>query len=331
MKNVDFNNRVVLGGEVHGTYFDGEVDFQDSRFNGESYLMNNRFNKTIFFSNATFNKNIHFDASQFNGYADFFIVTFKENAMFPNVLFNDNVSFQGAHFLENANFGGSKFKGAANFSQAEFKSVLDLRNASFDRELNFNDVYFSNLIVNWNSIKDSLVSGSFTYQGLIKNFKDRGQYEDARNCYYQYRLYQMNSRRSIDLYYIYDYLAWLSCGYGVRPDFVGFWSILLVMICASAFFLGDGIHSSKAPQLKKCLGQISRHPQPRIKFRKMAHKKRSKKEAFYFSLLVFFHSPGREDFRVSGNYRYLVVIEDLFGWFLQGIFFIVLLNVWSTW
>ena len=48
-----------------------------------------------------------------------------------------------------------------------------------------------------------------TYLGLIKNFKDYGQFDDADDCYYTYRSRNMKNSFS-------DTLAQYSCGFGVR-------------------------------------------------------------------------------------------------------------------
>ena len=54
-----------------------------------------------------------------------------------------------------------------------------------------------------------------TYQGLIKNFKERSV-EDADDCYYQYRWEEMSKAKGSKFFR--DGLSWITCGYGVRLE-----------------------------------------------------------------------------------------------------------------
>jgi hypothetical protein len=85
----------------------------------------------------------------------------------------------------------------------------------FINKLYFNDVKFVKLLIVWDFINDKLVCDGPTYLLLIKNFKEMEQFEDADNCYYQYRDVTRKERHDV-WGKILDYISWLSCGYGVR-------------------------------------------------------------------------------------------------------------------
>ena len=46
---------------------------------------------------------------------------------------------------------------------------------------------------------------------------------------------------------IIDILAWLSCGYGVRPGYAVAWSLLTILCFSLVFWKGDGIRRSSWP------------------------------------------------------------------------------------
>jgi hypothetical protein len=127
------------------------------------------------------------------------------------------VNFQKTKFKGKASFLGSEFKNEADFSESQFNSSLVFLGTRFYGELYFNNVKFDKFSINWDSIRYKLISDEPGYISLINNFKKMGQFDDADSCYYEYREWKRNNWPAYELdEKIWDSLAWISCGYGVR-------------------------------------------------------------------------------------------------------------------
>jgi len=75
----------------------------------------------------------------------------------------------------------------ANFDRTRFRDDVDFRKTVFGTDLSLNESNFELFHVRWDIIKDHLNYDGVVYLSLIKNFKDLEFFEDADNCYYQYR------------------------------------------------------------------------------------------------------------------------------------------------
>jgi hypothetical protein len=93
---------------------------------------------------------------------------------------------------------------------------------------------------------------------------------------------------------ILDGMAWISCGYGVRPRYTVFLSCILIILFALLFWMGDGI------VVEPLNGDIpSIAPQENLDFL----------DNIYFSASVF---------------RYLATIKSILGWLLLAPFLVTL-------
>jgi hypothetical protein len=213
------------------------------------YITPTRFNDEASFSEALFNKNVSFREAQINNSVDFSNSYFLEAADFCKSCFRGEIAnFEGAKFkgpinfwetifnINSINFGwcqffdyakfwrtqfngqltfqGSQFQESADFTLAQFNGATDFLGTEFDQELYFTDVSFEKLEIAWPSIKDRLICDGPIYLMLIRNFKNMEQFEYADGCYCQYRDWRRDDRPFGWLKF-FDYLAWLSCGYGV--------------------------------------------------------------------------------------------------------------------
>ncbi len=159
--------------------------------------------------------------------------------------------------------------------------------------------------VEWSTLKDALVFDGPTYIKLIKNFREMEQFEDADAAYYQYRrLSQANKNGSLSKSE--DVVAWLTCGYGVKPEYPLIWGVGIILGSAFIYWLGSGIR-----RLKESDGDDSR-----VSFW----------DAFYFSMVTF-TTVGYGDWYPVGRYRIVVIIEGLIGWLLLALFLVTLANV----
>lgn len=203
------------------TVFSGNVDFVNSIFDGEVYFKNSRFYGDVRFPGSQFLKNIYFTNVIFYRDAVFERITIKEFAYFIESFFNGRVLLNISRIYKirfrDVNFG--------------IKSIISLKDSEFNR-----------IYVNWESIKNALNfegNGGAVYLALVKNFKTIEQFEDADNCYHQYREESRKSKRfyhkdvtglSLDWSKFIDWLSKLSCGYGVRLRFPLAYIIFLILI-----------------------------------------------------------------------------------------------------
>jgi hypothetical protein len=75
----------------------------------------------------------------------------------------------------------------------------------------------------WSEIANSFDGDEATYLALIKNLKDHGQFDDANDCYFNYRIHYMSN--------LYDRLALFTCGFGVRWE-----NTIFCGLCVFIFF-----------------------------------------------------------------------------------------------
>jgi uncharacterized protein YjbI with pentapeptide repeats len=299
------------GADFIGSKFNN-VSFRDATLSGHSEFRNSLFKGTANFFNASFrNGAANFEGARFNGPARFLGTYFDvDSSNFGWSLFNGPSSFWDADFIGESSFKGAKFNQTADFTLVRFDGPADLIGSRFEKELYFNDVKFSVLKVSWDSLKDRMVCNGPAYLSLIKNFKDQEQFEDADNCYYQYREWK-RQQRPFGWSKLIDYLALVSCGYGVRWQNTMLMGIGVMVFFALYFSAKRGILSSKGSN----------------QFQKL-------KESLFFSLTILLSAPtdwyvnlfGIDNYRdiVKAN-KYSIFLERVIGWSLL----ILLINTLS--
>ena len=145
------------------------------------------------------------------------------------------------------------------------------------------------------------------YIKLIKDFRDNALFDDANTIYYQYRKQESKVRRGISISYLLDVFMGLSCGYGVRPWYAAGWTVAIIFICSSIYWLWDGIRRSK---------ESDEDDEQDASFC----------DAFYFSVTTF-TTIGYGDWYPKDRHRILAVIEGLLGWLTLALFLVTLANV----
>lgn len=133
------------------------------------------FQGDAFFSEAKFNQNAVFDQAQFAGEAHFDSAQFREDALLIGTQFGKTVDFTRTQFQRNLILDGAKID-TMRLSDAVFSASISLRNANFSR-----------IEVRWSSLKNHLIYDGATYLSLAKNFRALEWFEDADDCYYDYR------------------------------------------------------------------------------------------------------------------------------------------------
>ena len=140
---------------------------------------------------------------------------------------------------EDADFRGAQFQGSADFRDSILHGDSDFQETKYGTDFDVRGMKFSILMVDWPSIADYVISDGPVYLQLIKNFKNLEQFDDANSCYYKYRLFSMDKRSWSDKEKYLDALAWLTCGFGVRPSFTVLWMMIMIVLFAILYWAID--------------------------------------------------------------------------------------------
>lgn len=251
---VGFNNTIMKGQVTfERSEFSRPVYFIQSKFMRGANFDSCRFSETAVFRGALLNQSADFEKARFHNFADFGdshfaadVINFRgayfydianfvstkfdsENTVFEWSQFNKAAKFWHATFGEYANFRGTQFGDISDFYSVQFNDTADFWGAQFNKDIFFNDIGFKTFRVQWASIEGKLNCNGPPYLLLIKNFKDLEQFDDADNCYYQYRDWR-RINRPLEFAKVTDYVAWLSCGYGVRWHHTILSSIVVMLL-----------------------------------------------------------------------------------------------------
>ncbi len=315
-----------------GTHFLGKACFYDAKFQGVLDFSDASFRNKANFFGSTFAAVASFTNASFLGPAQFSMTSFSSLSSFGDILFHDEASFELTRFADAAYFSRSKFQSDAIFGLAKFEDIANFQSAAFQGDLNFkgskistlllddghlgencrvilNDTDFNRLRVPWSEVEGHVVWDPGAYLALVDNYRRLGWSKDEDDCYYEYRrLDQAQTGWSWPK--VIDILAWISCGYGVRPGYTVAWALLTILLFAIVFWRGDGIRRSAEP----LQGPTEKDPVPeRVTFR----------NALFFSTMIFL-SQGPIDFLPVGRHRYYVILEGIMGWLLLALFLVTL-------
>ncbi|MCX6674094.1 MAG: pentapeptide repeat-containing protein [Methanothrix sp.] len=315
-----------------GACFAGRALFSDVAFKGACDFTNANFTGEANFFQADFQNAVGFDGTVFGGPAQFGQTGFSGLSSFGEAIFAKEANFNLARFSEAAYLSGAEFRGLALFGLTKFQDIASFQQAQFDGDLNFkggsistilldkakfgknsriilNDTDFSRFKAHWNEIEEHVVWDPGAYLALVNNYHGLGWSADEDDCYYQYRRLNQGKKlwgwsKAIDL------LAWLSCGYGVRPGYAVAWSLLTILAFALLFWRGDGIRRSARPLKEPA--EVDSVPE-RV----------TRRNALVFSPMVWL-SQGPRDFLPLGKNRYYVILEGILGWLLLALFLVTL-------
>ena len=300
--------------------FSGPMDFSAASFAGRTNFFQSRMSSAGF-SDAVFFGPVQFGLASFSGLSSFGGAVFAKEANFNLARFSDAAYFSGAEFRGLALFGLTKFQDIASLHSANFSGDLNFKGGSIstmllekakfgkNSRIILNDTDFARFKAHWNEIEKHVVWEPGAYLALINNYHGLGWSADEDDCYYKYRSLNQASKnwgwsKAIDL------LAWLSCGYGVRPGYAVAWSLLTILAFALAFWRGDGIRRSAKPLNEPAeVDSVPEHVTLR--------------NALFFSTMVFL-SQGPIDFLPVGKNRYYVILEGILGWLLLALFLVTL-------
>jgi uncharacterized protein YjbI with pentapeptide repeats len=256
-KDAVFESTVFCGnGQFSHVHFMGDANFTNVQFIESSDA---RFCETKFKGDAFFWSNDD-GKTTFSGEACFEFAEFCNHVTFHQATFCEKADFQLARFRgEWTLFMGALFKGGADFSGARFGGDADFRWVKFNNNIDLTRAKINNFEVEWDSIKYLLDCDGTVYLALVKSFRNLERFDDADNCYYQYRRMSQNEKpwyekkkkwlHRINWSKLYDHVAWRSCGYGVRPSFTLAWIFGSILGFASLYRIFDGITKSSPPEI----------------------------------------------------------------------------------
>lgn len=299
----------------------GDVDFSGSQFTSYSTFANALLGRNADFHATKFLNGGDFFHTQFFGYANFARSHFIEDSIFSKAYFSDTASFLNAKFDGPAFFNDTVFCKDVNFDNAQFLASTDMSYATFKGDLKMNStkiarmvfegsafhestrLYLANadisrLMVSWSQIQDILSFDTSAYLSLVKNYKDLGQGNDANECYYEYR-YLNQAHKPIGLSKLLDILAWLSCGYGVRPHYALLCGLVIIILFAIIYWAGrgvEGFHDIHGHQLMLA--------------------------SLFYSTIAF--TANSKGLPLRGHYKYLGIAEGIVGWLLMALFLVTL-------
>jgi len=327
-RNVDFtNSKFKKQTNFYQVQFKKDAYFKGTEFGrcllNEIYMISYQSNEKSKFGNNNFNIGVSFQFARFEDDANFENSTFCCDVSFEGSKFRGDVAmFKNAKFKRDTNFGGATFQRFANFEEAEFGDIARFNTTNFradamfkdatfgsslilfraridtislyskfksDIEIDLDEANFNRIYIDWKYFKKYLKLDEAVYIALVKCLKDQGQYEDADDCYYDYR--EWRSRRkdlSLSAFYS-DCFSWASCGYGVRLSHTIMCIIAIIAIFSPIY---TGIDH------------------PRLEYA-------------YFSTMTFVGNIP-DNFHPTGIFRIAAIIETILGYLLLPLFVVVL-------
>lgn len=336
--NINIVNSIIKGRvKCDWAIFEKTANFGFTDFLDAADFRGANFNQYSGFRKCRFAGDLIFEGSNFEGYADFGGSYFAKNINFIGARFERDLNLEGCRFFGNSDFAyakmmgsyagliGSRFNGSANFEHIQLSGYSDFRQVEFLEDANFKfaqfggnvdltDIIlhkkfyiygskFDRLEIKWTIIKNRIDFESATYRALIRNYRNLEWFSDANDCYYDYRKIMQDKESSI-INKLMDYIAWLSCGYGVRPGYTLFWIVALILACGTIYNWRKGLSkTSSGWEYHSSIG-----------------------DAIYFSANVLIGSVA-SDYRPKRGCKHLVVIERFLGWLLLALLLLTLGNV----
>ncbi|MEW5945554.1 MAG: pentapeptide repeat-containing protein [bacterium] len=303
--------------------FERNADFRDTRFSGRTEFNISSFSSLTQFNNAEFENvvfrgnrftdNVMFLDSHFRGRACFFQSEFQgfvllHRTRFDHVLdlsgatFNQRVVFRGAEFLyiRLKDVSANKDLVELTWKQVKGRVVDEAISTSEDRQLYAGrEVPFESIryTSRWEGVKEQ-------YLFLSSIFKERGQYDDADEAYYAYKITERQLMRS-QMERTASWFVDVLCGYGVKPWNTMRFGLFLVFFFALFYYPKNAISSSY----------------PEHRERNTFYQKSS--SALYYSVITF-TTVGTGDYYPNGIARLVSMVEGFLGYAVMALFLVTL-------
>lgn len=328
-----YNATFFEGGQFYLSEFNGAyANFETTRYLKDADFSGSLFNTYSSFEGAMLGEGADFHATKFTNGANFYETRFLgytlfarshfiEDSIFSGVYFNDTAVFQNAKFDGPTYFNATRFCGNAVFDNAQFLAPADMTGAKFDNDLMMNSTEITKMVldgsvfneksrlflakadinklmVSWSLIKDILSYDTSAYLSLVRNYKDLGQSSDANDCYYEYRYLNQNYKK-LGFSKLLDVIAFLSCGYGVRPHYALYCGVIIILVFSLILWLGRGVDGFQD-----------------------IHGRHLIIASLYYSTIAF--TANSKGLPLKGHYKYLGIVEGIIGWLLMALFLVTL-------
>lgn len=247
--NSEFNGTMISW----NTEFEGIADFWDSKFNNNFDFSESKFDNDALFDESLFNGDADFSASMFNSSAFFWLTDFNKDAYFTDCYFKEIICFNQSRFSKDAYFEGSNFGS---------NSILYLTGSKINK-----------IFLRWDNI-NKLGFDEEIYLSLIDNYRKLGWFEDADNCYYQFRKEQYLHWNPFEnpLMLLLNLSGWLFYGYGKKPLYPLGWSVGSILVFG-IFWYTVGIREQKdaIDEYSSAGDQISEEQYPNLSIWRRIH------------------------------------------------------------
>ncbi len=330
--DVDFDHSNFISKiDLSGTTFRGNADFSYSYFASIASLRNASFMKHANFtwtefkgwldlSKVVFFKGAYFDHAEiyefgnlsfasFKGYASFKDVVFSSYAFLTGAQFDNGVSFYRAEFHRETRFDGARILGYANFNDSRFEDYTYFLGSDFQGSISLNNTKIPDWMIDWSSIDGHLVYNEAAYQALMQRLWVSGDFDHYDDCYYQYR-WQKQSYRPMGILKAIDILAWILCGYGVRPLRTLAFGVMMIILFGIIYWkvkMVPRFNNAKQADPSEHEGSIIS----------------AMEEAMYFSIMMFLTRPPY-GLHPAGRWKYLIILEYASGWLIMALFLVVM-------
>ena len=245
--------------------FTKAAKFVSVQFSQQAYFQRAHFMNDATFLSTKFDRGAIFEFSEFGQNVDFCLAQFLQDANFDGVRFQQAAGFDSTNFIQDANFDHAQFSQTADFDSANFHQESYFRNSSiqnalfhdiqFKEDATFDNVKIENLSlkgsdvekldIRWSSIHNLAYDDS-AYVLLRKNLDTRGYLDDASECEFSYRCERRAYLWDHDFgRWLFDFLAFATYGYGLRPVWPLGWSMAFILIGGLFFFLTNSVVRSK--------------------------------------------------------------------------------------
>ncbi len=225
-----------------------------------------------------------------------------------NVFFKNSVSFSGATFNNSSDFSWAIFNNSADFTLAKFNDAAEFIGPE---------------------TSEKLILDGKNFQKFYKYYNDRGRYADADVVYYNYRQSKLRKEKWNDSEFWWDFLSWLTCGFGVKPLYTIFFGIAVI-------FLFSGIYVNPI-----CLKSLTANVYWDIKSNKILPfalknpgivRDRDQDQKIYLTDIIYysfgcFTFMSHDNWYPRDSFKKLVALEGALGWLILGIFMATLSKV----
>jgi hypothetical protein len=322
---VDFSYSTFNGFASFYARFNESADFAQTTFNGDAYFSNSKFNGGVDFSDSIFNESADFSDTRFIRSADFSDSTFIRSADFSDSTFNESADFSDLMFNGNAYFDRTIFEDSNKFTDSTFNESADFSDSIFNGDSYFNGTILkdSAVLKGPNNFKNIIINSGSTCNLFRTYYKNKGQFVDANNIYYDYRNEVLAEKSWGMPSKWFDFICLITCGYGLKPQFTLIFGGILIIIFSFFYRLGPKIYlncENKIPIGFKLQGSLIYRPKGVTE----DNSKVTFWDALYFSIIRFTNAGSTE---WNTKDRIWSTCEGLLGWTMLGIFMATLTNV----